>query len=140
MALMRHQPRHDLLKWLVFNLFLLGCYLGFFHLCLIFDFPWSMLIGVAIALIVIGASVRFRHLFVNRFEFLIYLVLPLDVLLESMIPIHKGYSFYSCAVSFWMLFILYRSYQWICRNEAKPDWEFDASAETWSQPFDWSSK
>lgn len=117
-------------KWIVFNLFLLGCYLGFFHLCLVFDFPVSLLIGIVVALIVTAVCVRFRELFVNRFEFLIYLVLPLDILLESLIPIHQGLSFYGCAISFWMLFILYRMYYCIFRTETKPNWELDAPVET----------
>ena len=108
-----------LMKWIFFNLALLGCYLGFFHLCLIFDFPWSLLIGAAVAHVMIIGCVRFRHLFVNRFEFLVYLVFPLDILLEGLIPIHQGYSFYFCAVSFWMLFILYRTYHWIFRTRQK---------------------
>ncbi len=99
-----------LLMWIVFNLILLGCYLAFFHLCLVFEFPTSLLFGVAIAMITVGVLVQWRRLFVNRYEFLIYLVLPLDILLEGLIPYHEGYSFYFCAAAFWAVFIFYRIY------------------------------
>jgi hypothetical protein len=46
----------------------------------------------------------------NRYEFLFYLALPLDMALEGLIPEHKGYSFYLCAASFWLVFIVYRIY------------------------------
>jgi len=104
----QHKP--DLLKWIGFNLVLLGCYLGFFYLCLALEFPWSLLIGWGMAGVVTGLCFRFRALFLNRYEFLFYLVLPLDMVLEGLIPEHVGYSFYLCAASFWFVFIVYRIY------------------------------
>ena len=98
------------LTWIVFNLVLLGYYLAFFHLCLVFDFPASLLVGVVIAIIMIGVCVRWRRSFANRYEFLLYLVLPLDILLEGLIPYHDGYSFYLCAAAFWAVFVFYRTY------------------------------
>ena len=123
------EPKSELLKWIVFNLLLLAGYLGFFHLSLVSDFPWSLLIGIAIAILLTALCVKHRQLFINRFEFLIYLVVPIDILLESLIPLHEGYSFYGCAVSFWMLFILYRTYQNLFANETRTEWKLDEPAK-----------
>ena len=126
-------PKSDLSKWIVFNLLLLAGYLGFFHLSLVFDFPWSLLIGVVVASLLTALCVKNRHLFINRFEFLIYLVVPVDILLESLIPLHEGYSFYGCALSFWMLFILYRTYQNLFAKETRTDLQVDEPANTITQ-------
>lgn len=96
------------LSWAGFNLVLLGCYLGFFHLCLVVVFPWSFVIGIIVACLTMAICLRFRNLFVNRFEFLLHLAIPLDIAIEGMIPLHSGYSFYYCAAAFWLVFILYR--------------------------------
>ena len=123
------EQNSDFLKWIVFNLLLLAGYLGFFHLSLIFDFPWSLLIGIVVASSLAALCVKNRQLFINRFEFLIYLVVPVDILLESLIPLHEGYSFYGCAVSFWMLFILYRTYQNLFANETQTDLKLEGPAK-----------
>ena len=98
------------IPWLSFNLALLVLYVGFFHLCLITDFPVSLIIGFAIAGLMGFLCVRWRRLFTNRYEFFFYLALPLYVALESLIPFHSGYSFYWCAVAFWSVFGAYRIY------------------------------
>ena len=98
------------IPWLSFNLALLVLYVGFFHLCLITDFPISLAIGFAIAGVMSLLCVRYRRLFTNRYEFCFYLALPLDVVFESLIPYHSGYSFYWCAAAFWSVFIVYRIY------------------------------
>ena len=49
-----------------------------------------------------------HRLFTNRYEFGFYLVLPLDVVMESFVAEHTGYSFYWCALGFWTVFVLYR--------------------------------
>ena len=99
-----------LVKWVAFNLLVGGLYLAFFHLCLDIRWPWSMVIGIVIALVITGFCFRFRSQFLNRYEFLFYLSIPLDVAVESLIPVHSGFSFYWCAASFWLVFILYRIY------------------------------
>ena len=98
------------IPWLSFNLALLVLYVGFFHLCLITDFPISLVIGFAIASVMSLLCGRYRRLFTNRYEFCFYLALPLDVVFESLIPYHSGYSFYWCAAAFWSVFIVYRIY------------------------------
>ena len=104
----------SVIPWLSFNLALLVLYVGFFHLCLITDFPISLVIGFAIASVMSLLCVRYRRLFTNRYEFCFYLALPLDVVFESLIPYHSGYSFYWCAAAFWSVFIAYRTYL-LCR-------------------------
>ena len=99
------------IEWLAFNLALFVLYIGFFHLCLVTQFPISLAIGVVIAAAMSYLCVRFYRLFANRYEFLFYLALPLDVVLEGLIPFHSGYSFYWCAASFWLVFGIYRIYR-----------------------------
>ena len=99
------------MKWVAFNLVLLGCYLGFFYQCLAFEFPITLLFGLAIAFAVAGMCIWHRTMFLNRYEFWFYMVLPLDIALESMIPIHAGTSFYFCAGAFWSVFVCYRVYR-----------------------------
>lgn len=99
------------LLWIWFNLFLLASYIGFFHLCLITEFPVSMVIGFVIAAVMAFLCFRNYALFTNRYEFWFYLALPLDVALESLIPFHSGFSFYWCAASFWSVFVIYRVYR-----------------------------
>ena len=113
----QYRPKsfHLAIPWLTFNLFLFVLYVGFFHLCLLTEFPTSLVIGLVIAGVMVVLCWRNYRLFTNRYEFFFYLSLPLDVALESLIPIHSGYSFYWCAASFWSVFILYRVYR-LLRN------------------------
>jgi hypothetical protein len=106
----------SILEWLGFNLVLLILYVGFFHLCLLTRFPISLGIGLAIAATMTYLCVRFYRLFTNRYEFLFYLALPLDVALEGLIPFHSGYSFYWCAAAFWLVFGLYRAYRLMAKS------------------------
>lgn len=103
-------PKSKLQTWIRFNLVLLALYLGFFYCCLIVEFPWSLVIGWGLAGLVTLICVCCRHLFLNRYECVFYSVLPLDMVLESLVPVHTGYSFFACATSFWLVFILYRIY------------------------------
>ena len=109
------------LEWLGFNLILVALYLGFFHLCLATQFPISLFIGLVIAATMSYLCVRFYRLFTNRYEFLFYLALPLDVVLEGLIPFHSGYSFYGCAAAFWLVFVAYRIYRSVVSNECLRD-------------------
>ncbi len=95
-------------QWMIWNGILLGCYLGFFHLCLLVDFPGSLVVGILFAAATSILCLRYRRLFLNRYEGLFYSAIPLDILLESLIPYHSGYSFYFCALAFWLVFISYR--------------------------------
>ncbi len=102
------QKGHSLIAWAGFNLIMLVSYLGFFYMCLSVEYPGSLVIGLAISVVMAALCLGFKRLFVNRYEFCFYLVLPLDVALESLITEHNGYSFYWCALSFWGVFIVYR--------------------------------
>jgi hypothetical protein len=102
-------PRtRSVLVWIGFNLTLLCLYLGFFNLCFVVVWPWTVLLGLVAAGIVVGFYLRFRSFFLNRYEALFYSAIPLDILMESVSPYHTDYSFYGCAASFWTLFIGYR--------------------------------
>lgn len=106
-----NRPAMDLrsvISWLGFNLVMLVLYLGFFYMCLAVEYPRSLVIGLAIAVLMSCLCFGFYRLFVNRYEFCFYLVLPLDVVIESLIAEHTGYSFYWCALAFWTLFFAYR--------------------------------
>ncbi len=102
--------QYTMTNWTLLNLVVLGMYLAFFYLCLAIEWPWSMWVGLAIALGISILCIRLRRLFLNRYEFTFYLAIPLDVGIESLIPHHAGYGFYWCAVSFWSVFVFYRIY------------------------------
>lgn len=112
----RPEASQSLLAWLGFNLVLFVLYVGFFHLCLVTQFPVSLIIGLVIAAAMTFLCFRFYSLFTNRYEFLFYLALPLDVVLEGLIPFHSGYSFYWCAAAFWSVFGAYRIYRLVGKN------------------------
>ena len=113
---MPQRTLQSVLQWLAFNLGLFVLYVGFFHLCLVTQFPISLMIGVVIAATMTYLCVRFYRLFANRYEFLFYLALPLDVVLEGLIPFHSGYSFYWCAAAFWSVFGTYRVYRLVAKG------------------------
>ncbi len=93
--------------WLQFNLMLLAVYLGFFHLCNVL--VWPMTLGLGLAFGLLAACLVWRTTaFRSKFERVVYLAIPLDIFLESLIPYHAGYSFYFCALAFWTLFLSYR--------------------------------
>lgn len=94
-------------NWIQFNLMLLATYLGFFHACNVLDWPITLLLGAGFGLTaayLVWQTTSFR----TKFERLVYLAIPLDIFLESLIPYHAGYSFYFCALAFWTLFVSYR--------------------------------
>ena len=93
--------------WIQFNLLLLAIYLGFFHACNVVDWPVTLGLGLGFGLLA-GYLVWQTTAFRSKFERLVYLAIPLDILLESLIPYHAGYSFYFCALAFWTLFLSYR--------------------------------
>ena len=113
---LRSLSAKSVINWLAFNLSLFVLYVGFFHLSLVTGFPISLAIGLAVAAVMTYLCVRFYRLFANRYEFLFYLALPLDVMLEGLIPFHSGYSFYWCAAAFWSVFAAYRIYRLVARN------------------------
>ena len=109
-SLQRKSTGNTLGQWIGFNVAIAGLYLAFFYGCLAIGWPWSLGFGFSIAGVLIVLITRYRRLFLNRYELLFYLAIPLDVGLESLIPTHFGYSFYWCAASFWSVFVLYRGY------------------------------
>ena len=99
---------HSAISWIGFNLVMLVLYLGFFYMCLAVEYPRSLVFGLVIAGMMTLLCFACHRLFANRYEFCFYMVLPLDVVMESYIAEHAGYSFYWCALSFWTIFVLYR--------------------------------
>ena len=99
---------NSVVSWIGFNLVMLVLYLGFFYMCLAVEYPRSLVIGLVIAVVMSLLCFCYYRLFVNRYEFWFYLVLPLDVVMESFVAEHTGYSFYWCALGFWTVFVLYR--------------------------------
>ena len=93
--------------WIQFNLLLLATYLGFFHACNVVDWPMTLGLGLGFGLLaayLVWQTTAFR----SKFERLVYLAIPLDIFLESLIPYHSGLGFYYCALAFWSLFLGYR--------------------------------
>ena len=99
---------HSLVLWIGFNLVMLVLYLGFFYMCLAVEYPRSLVFGLVIAGVMTLLCFGYHRFFANRYEFCFYLVLPLDVVMESFVAEHTGYSFYWCALGFWTVFVLYR--------------------------------
>ena len=49
-----------------------------------------------------------RGVFLKRFEFGLYQLVGIDILLEGFVPDHTGYGFYWCAAGFWSVLLVYR--------------------------------
>ena len=49
-----------------------------------------------------------RGAFLKRFEFWLYQLVGIDILLEGFVPDHTGYGFYWCAAGFWSVLLVYR--------------------------------
>ena len=94
-------------RWLVVSGVLMVVYLGFFHLCLDASRDRCMLTGVVAWSLWFGICFCNRSVFRNRFEYFIHQLVGVDILLEGFSPLHQGYSFYSCALSFWTIFFAY---------------------------------
>ena len=111
------------ISWIGFNLVMLALYLGFFYMCLAVEYPRSLVFGLVIAVVMTLFCFGCHRLFANRYEFCFYLVLPLDVVMESFVAEHTGYSFYWCAFGFWTIFVLYRVR---CLLRGRPNANLDA--------------
>jgi len=111
------------ISWTSFNLVMLALYLGFFYMCLAVEYPRSLVFGLVIAGVMTVLCLGCQRLFANRYEFYFYLVLPLDVVMESFVAEHTGYSFYWCALGFWTVFVLYRV---CCLLRREPNVNLDA--------------
>ena len=94
-------------EWVVVNLILLTLYLLFFHLCLGAESSTCITYGFIFSAATLAVCFKFKAVFKNRYEFLFYTVLALDIFIEGFIPLHEGYSFYGCAAGFWTVFLLY---------------------------------
>ncbi len=94
-------------RWLAVSGMLLLVYLAFFHLCLNASQFGCGLTGLVAWSIWFAICYCNRTVFKNRFEYFIHQLVGVDILCEGFNPIHQGYGFYSCAVSFWMIFFAY---------------------------------
>ncbi len=86
----------------------LAIYLGFFHSCLGATYSSCILFGVCFWLAWLAVCFVARDAFLKRFEFWMYQLVGIDILLEGFNPIHTGYGFYWCALSFWSVLLVYR--------------------------------
>jgi hypothetical protein len=93
--------------WYFVSAFLLVLYLTFFHLLNGADAEQVKYLGAGFGSAWLASCFVFQACFRNRFEFGIHTLLTLDFFLEAMIPFHAGYSFYMCAASFWIVFLVY---------------------------------
>lgn len=102
-----------------YSLVLLAAYLGTFHLWLHLDKSGVMASGLLVALVlgVISLVAALHGYFANRVDFIAHSVVIVDILLEAtLIPLHKGLSFYGCAVAFTVVIGAYRC--WCLRHPA----------------------
>ena len=99
--------KEKLKNWLVLNVALLAVYLGFFHLCLLFDSSAGPYIGICCTLAWVLLIRWKKAIFKNAYEYFFYAIVGLDILIEGFIPFHEGYGFYYCALAFWSIFLLY---------------------------------
>ena len=90
--------------------FLLALYLAFFHTALGKSPTEIILIGLGFSAISTGVVVLCRNAFFNRFEFLIHLVIGLDILIEGFVPYHESFGFYYCALALWSVFWIYHAF------------------------------
>ncbi|MEM9413400.1 MAG: hypothetical protein AAGA30_19990 [Planctomycetota bacterium] len=105
-SLLRIQSVHT--DWLKVNAILLAIYLGFFHACIDAQFATSVALGLIAWAAWTLVCFFNRSCFRNTFEYGIYQLVGLDLLVEGFIPFHSGYGFYFCAMSFWSVFLAYR--------------------------------
>ncbi len=103
----KNSSANNTVQWLGLSLTLLFVYLGFFHLCLESDPATCIVLGVGGWLLWSAICIVGRSVFRNRFEFMVHLVVGLDLLLEGFNPDHAGYGFYLCALGFWAIFVTY---------------------------------
>ena len=95
------------LRWSGVNVILLALYLSFFHLCLGTSATGCIILGFIFSSSTILVCLISKNVFKNRYEYIFYHFLAVDILIEGFIPLHEGYSFYWCAAGFWLVFILY---------------------------------
>lgn len=97
-----------------FSLFLIPLYLISFHLWLVLGPRGIMLTGLASTAIGIAAFIYVakRKYFLNRWDAFFHTTVLFDIFMEGVfIPLHIGYSFYLCAISFVIIVGGYR--MWI---------------------------
>jgi len=102
------QPNEPLSKsWYVASAILLAVYLGFFHSLVVAKPEQVQMFGAGFSVIWMFVCFLFQSSFRNRFEFGIHMLLVVDFVLESLVPVHDGYGFYFCALAFWSVFWVY---------------------------------
>ena len=105
---METQGKHNFSrKWVTTSVCLLVVYLSFFHVCIGQSRTVCIVAGVVCWCIWALICWTRRHVFLNRFEYLIHQAVGLDILIEGFSPLHEGYGFYVCAIAFWALLLAY---------------------------------
>lgn len=101
---------YSTIRWIMLSQLLLALYLAFFHSVLNKPPIEILSIGLAFATLATGIVVVCRDVFFNRFEYLIHLVIGVDIFFESFVPLHQTFGFYYCAFAFWSVFWGYHGF------------------------------
>jgi len=96
------------LQWIGVYTVTLAIYLGFFHSCLGATYQECISYGVGFWLAWLSVCWVARGAFLKRFEFWLYQMVGIDILLEGFNPFHDHYGFYWCALAFWSVLLVYR--------------------------------
>ena len=75
-----------------------------------------------------------RGVFLKRFEFGLYQLVGVDILLEGFVPDHTGYGFYWCAAGFWSVLLVYRLIPATQKVEATESCEADLPDTVMPEP------
>ncbi|WOO40965.1 hypothetical protein [Rubellicoccus peritrichatus] len=99
-------------KFWSFSLFLIPLYLISFHLWLVLGPRGIMMVGIIATVVGIIAFLEAskQKYFLNRWDAFFHSTVIFDIFMEGVfIPLHIGYSFYLCAISF---VIIVGGYRW----------------------------
>ena len=96
------------LQWIGIYSLTLAIYLSFFHSCLDSSYRECITYGICFWLAWVVVCWVARGAFLKRFEFVMYQLVGVDILIEGFIPDHSGYGFYWCTTAFWSVLLAYR--------------------------------
>ena len=115
------------LQWIAIYSVTLAIYLGFFHSCLGASYQACITYGVCFWLAWMAICWVARGAFLKRFEFWLYQLVGIDILLEGFNPYHNHYGFYWCALAFWSVLLVYRLIPATAAEKAPPTESRDAA-------------
>ncbi len=95
------------LSWYIVSFLLLAIYLTYFHMLNVCKPEQVVILGAVFGSLWMVTCFVCQSVFRNRFEFGIHTLITIDFFLEAMTTVHRGYGFYFCALSFWVVFLVY---------------------------------